>query len=170
MLTRRALLHSLMTGMGVTLACVPVAWSNDWRATFPTLNFGVGSGENEADRLARYKSFVAYMENILRMPLKMHQASDYAGTIEALKARKLEFARFGPASYAQAWLVTGGKVEPLVVEMDSDVSPAIIRSLPSRLTAPISLSTISKARPWPMLIRIRPQAILSCLFPARVWG
>jgi ABC-type phosphate/phosphonate transport system substrate-binding protein len=32
----------------------------------------------------------------------MHQATDYAGTIEALKARKLEFARFGAASYAQA--------------------------------------------------------------------
>jgi phosphonate transport system substrate-binding protein len=120
MLTRRRLLHSMMTGMGVTLVGVPVAWANDWRATFPTLNFGVGSSENEADRIARYKSFVAYMENTLRVPLKMHQASDYAGTIEALKARKLEFARFGPASYAQAWLITGGKVEPLVVEMDSD--------------------------------------------------
>jgi phosphonate transport system substrate-binding protein len=120
MLTRRTLLHSMMTGMGVTLVGVPVAWSNDWRATVPTLNFGVGSSENEADRIARYKSFVAYMENTLRVPMKMHQASDYAGTIEALKARKLEFARFGPASYAQAWLVTGGKVEPLVVEMDSE--------------------------------------------------
>jgi phosphonate transport system substrate-binding protein len=120
MLTRRTLLHSMMTGMGVTLVGVPVAWANDWRATFPTLNFGVESRENEADRIARYKSFVAYMENTLRVPLKMHQASDYAGTIEALKARKLEFARFGPASYAQAWLITGGKVAPLVVEMDSD--------------------------------------------------
>jgi len=106
--------------MGVTLVGMPVAWSNDWRAAFPTLNFGVGSSENEADRIARYKSFVAYMEHTLRVPLKMHQASDYAGTIEALKARKLEFARFGPASYARAWLVTGGKVEPLMVEMDSE--------------------------------------------------
>jgi phosphonate ABC transporter permease subunit PhnE len=60
------------------------------------------------------------MENTLQVSIKMHQASDYAGTIEALKARKLEFARSGPASYAQAWLVTGGKVEPIVVEMDSN--------------------------------------------------
>ena len=120
MLTRRTLLGSMMTGIGTILAGVPLAWANDWRATFSTLNFGVGSSENEADRIARYKSFVAYMESALRVPMKMHQASDYAGTIEALKARKLEFARFGPASYAQAWLVTGGKVEPLVVEMDSE--------------------------------------------------
>ena len=119
-LPRRTFLGSMMTGMGAALIGVPLAWASYWRATFSTLNFGVGSSENEADRIARYKSFVAYMENALRVPLKMHQASDYAGTIEALKARKLEFTRFGPASYAQAWLVTGGKVEPLVVEMDSD--------------------------------------------------
>lgn len=119
MLTRRTLLRRTMTGIGATLGSVALAWANDWRAKFSTLNFGVVSSENEADRIVRYKSFVAYMENTLRAAMKMHQATDYAGTIEALKARKLEFARFGPASYAQAWLVTGGKVEPLVVEMDS---------------------------------------------------
>jgi phosphonate transport system substrate-binding protein len=86
------------------------------------LNFGVVSSENEADRIARYKAFVAYSERRLQVPIKMHQATDYAGTIEALKARKLEFARFGAASYAQAWLITGGKVEPIVVETDSEGS------------------------------------------------
>jgi phosphonate transport system substrate-binding protein len=120
MLTRRTLLRYLMTGMGATLVRLPQVWANDWRTTFPTLNFGVVSGENEADRIARYKTFVTYLEHTMQVAIKMHQATDYAGTIEALKARKLEFARFGPASYAQAWLVTGGKVEPLVVEMDSE--------------------------------------------------
>src|SRR5262245_48280506 len=120
MLTRRTLLRCLMAGMGATLVRPPHVWANDWRTTFPALNFGVVSGENEADRIARYKAFVTHLEQTLQVAIKMHQATDYAGTIEALKARKLEFARFGPASYAQAWLVTGGKVEPLVVEMDSE--------------------------------------------------
>src|SRR5262249_24098586 len=99
MLTRRTLLHCLLTGMGATLVGASPGRADDWRTTFPTLNFGVVSGENEADRIARYKSLVTYMENALRVAMKMHQATDYAGTIEALKARKLEFARFGPASY-----------------------------------------------------------------------
>jgi phosphonate transport system substrate-binding protein len=120
MLTRRNLLISTMTGLGVAALGIPFARATDWRSKFPTLNFGVVSSENEADRIARYKTFVTYMERHLRVPCKMHQATDYAGTIEALKARKLEFARFGPASYAQAWLVTDGKVEPIVVETDSD--------------------------------------------------
>ena len=93
-------------------------------ANFSTLNFGVVSSENEADRITRYKAFVAYMEQHLQVPIRMHQATDYAGTIEALKARKLELARFGAASYAQAWLITGGKVEPIVVETDNEGSVA----------------------------------------------
>jgi phosphonate transport system substrate-binding protein len=124
MLTRREMLIGSMTGLGVAALRIPLVRGNDWRSQFSTLNFGVVSSENEADRIVRYKAFVAYLERRLQVPLKMHQATDYAGTIEALKARKLEFARFGAASYAQAWLITGGKVEPIVVESDSEGSVA----------------------------------------------
>jgi phosphonate transport system substrate-binding protein len=120
MLTRRKALFGMLTGMGMAVIGMPLARADDWRKKFSTLNFGVVSSENEVDRIARHKKLVAYMEERLRVSIKMHQATDYAGTIEALKARKLEFARFGPASYAQAWLITGGKVEPIVVETDSD--------------------------------------------------
>ena len=122
MLTRRNMLISTMAGLGVAVLRMPSVRANDWQGKFSTLNFGVVSSENEADRIAHYQTFVAYMEGRLGVPLKMHQATDYAGTIEALKARKLEFARFGAVSYAQAWLITGGKVEPIAVETDSDGS------------------------------------------------
>src|SRR5215475_12698416 len=100
MLTRRTLLGCLMTGMGAILVGAPRMWAEDWRTTFPTLNFGVVSSENEADRIARYKAFVTYLERRLQVHIKVHQATDYAGTIEALKVRKLEMARFGSAAYA----------------------------------------------------------------------
>jgi phosphonate transport system substrate-binding protein len=122
MLTRRDMLITTVMGLGATTLGLPVAKASDWRGTVSTLNFGVVSSENEADRIARYKGFVAYVERRLQVPIKMHQATDYAGTIEALKARKLEFARFGAAAYAQAWLITGGKVEPIVVEADNEGS------------------------------------------------
>jgi phosphonate transport system substrate-binding protein len=122
MLTRRDMLITTVMGVGATSFGLPAAKASDWRGTVATLNFGVVSSENEADRIARYKGFVAYVERRLQVPIKMHQATDYAGTIEALKARKLEFARFGAAAYAQAWLITGGKVEPIVVEADNEGS------------------------------------------------
>ena len=121
MLTRRTFLHGMMTGIRRHPGgCAAGVGQRLARYGFHAQFWCGEQIENEADRIARYKSFVAYMENALRVPLKMHQASDYAGTIEALKARKLEFARFGPASYAQAWLVTERGGEPLVVEMDSE--------------------------------------------------
>jgi phosphonate transport system substrate-binding protein len=120
MTTRRALiLGAAATGGAWWLGHRP-AEASDWRGSFPELNVGVISSENEADRVARHQRFLRYMEHTLRTRLRMHNATDYAGTIEGLKARKLEFARFGPASYAQAWLVTGGKVEPLAVQTDND--------------------------------------------------
>jgi phosphonate transport system substrate-binding protein len=49
----------------------------------------------------------------------MHVASEYAGTIEAMKSGKVEFAQFGPASYAAAWDITGGNVEPILAGTDT---------------------------------------------------
>ena len=98
--TRREMLINTITGLGVATLGIPRVHAQEWRSQFSTLNFGVVSSENEADRFTRYKAFVAYMEQRLQVPIRMHQATDYAGTIEALKARKLELARFGAASYA----------------------------------------------------------------------
>ena len=118
MISRRALLALLASAVGVGLS--PAQALADWRRKHATLNFGVISSENETDRIGRHTRLQTYLERTLRASLRMHHATDYAGTIEALKARKLEFARFGPAAYAKAWLVTGGRVEPIAVETDKD--------------------------------------------------
>lgn len=120
MTTRRTMILGAVTLAGARWLAPRPAEAGDWRSILPELNVGVISAENEADRVARHQRVLAYMERTLRVKLRMHNATDYAGTIEGLKARKLEFARLGPASYAQAWLVTGGKVEPLAVQTDRE--------------------------------------------------
>jgi phosphonate transport system substrate-binding protein len=120
MATRRHVLVGLSTGLAALVVRPRTVRGAAWRSQFPMLAFGVVSSENEADRAVRYQPLVAYLEKRLDTKIRMHHATDYAGTIEALKARKLEFARFGPASYAQAWVVTNGKVEPIAVTMDKD--------------------------------------------------
>jgi len=90
-----------------------------WQKKFPTLTLGVITSENEADRAERYKPVREYLEKALGVEIKWRSASDYAGVIEALKAGKIEIARFGPASYAKAWIVTNGEVEPLVGDLDN---------------------------------------------------
>ena len=118
--SRRQVLIGLATGLTALAVRPHASRAATWRTHFPTLSFGVISSENEADRAMRHQPFVAYLEKRLDVKIRMHHATEYAGTIEALKARKIEFARFGPASYAQAWVVTHGKVEPIAVMMNNE--------------------------------------------------
>jgi phosphonate transport system substrate-binding protein len=90
-----------------------------WQDKYPTVSFSVISSENEADRIARHQKMISYLEKTLGMKVKMHVATEYAGTIEAMKSGMVQFAQFGPASYAAAWEITGGNVEPFLAGTDS---------------------------------------------------
>ena len=103
---------------GLMLLSQTSAMAEAWQKEYPVVTLGVITSENEADRVERYKPVRAYLEKELNVEIKWRSATDYAGVIEALKSRKIEIARFGPASYAKAWIVTKGKVEPLVGELD----------------------------------------------------
>jgi phosphonate transport system substrate-binding protein len=70
MYTRRELLISTIAGLSVAAMGTPRVSTNGWRRQVPILNFGVVSSENEADRIARYKTFVAYLERRLQAPSK----------------------------------------------------------------------------------------------------
>lgn len=96
------------------------AHAESWRDDHKTLTLGVITSENEADRIERYKPVKAYLENALGVEIKWRSASDYAGVIEGLKADKIDIARLGPASYAKAWIVMNGDVQPLVGELDNN--------------------------------------------------
>jgi phosphonate transport system substrate-binding protein len=103
---------------GAILLIQPVAHAEQWQKQYPEITLGVITSENEADRVERYKPVRAYLEKTLDVKIKWRSASDYAGVIEALKAKKIELARFGPASYSKAWIVMKGEVVPLVGELD----------------------------------------------------
>lgn len=100
-----------------SLAVSP-AFAQDWKAQHPTVTMSVISAENQADLLARHKPVADYMAKALGVQFKVVTASDYAGTIEAMKSKKVEVAFFGPASYAKAWEVSAGNVEPFAVQLD----------------------------------------------------
>ena len=124
-LTRRTVTALTLAGIATasiaTLALSgPSASAADWRQKYSEVTIGVITSENEADRLMRYKPVLAYFQKALRVKVNWRSATDYAGIIEGVKAGKIEIARFGPASYSKAWLVTKGKVEPLVGELDND--------------------------------------------------
>jgi phosphonate transport system substrate-binding protein len=104
--------------LSVGVFCYSAVQAEDWRKQYPEITLGVVTAENEADRVTRYQPVRAYLERVLGVKILWRTATDYAGIIEGVKAKKIELARFGPASYAQCWIVTNGAVEPLVGEID----------------------------------------------------
>ena len=125
-LTRRAF---ALTTAGFSLATLSrVARAADWREQHRAITASIISSENQADLLTRHEPFRAYLERELRVKVRITTGTDYAGTIEAMRAKKAELAYFGPASYAKAWEVTGGNVEPFAVQTD-DTGSAFYQSV-----------------------------------------
>ncbi|MCA3260320.1 MAG: phosphonate ABC transporter substrate-binding protein [Telmatospirillum sp.] len=89
-----------------------------WRAQFPTLNVAVIPSENQQTVMSRYTALQEYFAKSFGVQVRLFTATDYAGIIEAVKSKRVELAFFGPASYARAFEVTDGNVEPLVIEAD----------------------------------------------------
>ncbi|RYG86288.1 MAG: hypothetical protein EON58_21900 [Alphaproteobacteria bacterium] len=88
------------------------ARAEDWREKIPEVRISVRAVEN-AEGMAKWSEFVAYLQNELRQKVVLRQSTDYAGTVEALRAKRLEVAILGGAAYVQAWIATKGDKERL---------------------------------------------------------
>ena len=152
MLTRRAFVHTAATGS--LLAALPrAAHAADWREQYRTITTSVISSENQADLVARHEPFRTYLERELRVKVRITTGTDYSGTIEAMRAKKAELAYFGPASYAKAFEVTGGNVEPFAVQTDDTGNPfyqsviVVKASSPYKAVADLKGKTLAFADP-----------------------
>ncbi|GAB4238850.1 MAG: phosphate/phosphite/phosphonate ABC transporter substrate-binding protein [Stanieria sp.] len=63
---------------------------------------GLIPAENNEEMAQQFEPMRAYLENKLGRPVKVFQATDYAGVIEAMKRDRVDVAWFGPLSYVLA--------------------------------------------------------------------
>ena len=94
----------------------------DWKEDYQVIKFGILSGENEKDRIARYTPFEQYLERELGVDVEIFTAGNYDGVIQAIAADQIEFAFFGSSSYAAAYTETDGGVAPLLSRLQNDGS------------------------------------------------
>ncbi len=104
----------------------------DWRDQYKTIRFGILSGENEKDRIARYTPFEKYLENELGVEVEIFTAGAYDGVIQAIAADQIEFAFFGSSSYAAAYTETEGGVVPILSRIQNDGSTGYYSVLVTR--------------------------------------
>jgi len=105
----------------IALAALP-ALAQDWKTDYRIVRFGILSGENESDRIARYTPFEKYLEATLGVDVEIFTAGNYDGVIQALAANQIEFAFLGSSAYAAAYTETNGGVIPLLTSQQDDGS------------------------------------------------
>lgn len=105
----------------IALAGLP-AFAQDWKADYKIVRFGILSGENESDRIARYTPFEGYLEKTLGVDVEIFTAGNYDGVIQALAANQIEFAFLGSSAYAAAYTASEGNVVPLLTSVQEDDS------------------------------------------------
>lgn len=109
-----------------------------WADAVPQIRVGLMGGENEADRLARFDGVKRLLETTFQVPVRMIPASDYAGVMQALSARQIEFAGLGPSIYAAAWLDTNGGVAPILTVEQIDGSTSYVSIMVTRADSGIA--------------------------------
>ena len=77
------------------------------------VTFGLLSTENATEITRRWAPILAQLEKDLGVKVKSVTATDYRGTIEALKFKKAELGHLGPKSYVEASNNNYANVEPI---------------------------------------------------------
>src|SRR5215813_6157274 len=123
----------------LVIGLLSLPWSA--RAADPSwpkeMTFALLSTENAAEITRRWGPILAQLEADLGVKIKPVTATDYRGTIEALKFKKAELGHLGPKSYVAASANNYANVEPvaqlqlangslgyrscLIVHADSDI-------------------------------------------------
>lgn len=106
--------------------------ADKWQDKYKTIRFGILSGENEKDRIARFRPFEEYLEKKLGVDVEIFTAGAYDGVIQAIAADQIEFAFFGSSSYAAAYTETNGGVKPILSRLQNDDSTGYYSILVTR--------------------------------------
>src|SRR5689334_14870455 len=92
-------------------------WAGPTGAADPSwpkeITFALLSTENAAEITRRWGPVLAQLEKDLGIKVKSVTATDYRGTIEALKFKKAEIGHLGPKSYVEASANNYANVEPI---------------------------------------------------------
>lgn len=103
----------LVAVVGLTaLALISAARAQD--PSWPKeITFALLSTESAAEIVRRWGPILVQLEKDLNVKVKSAAATDYRGTIEALKFRKAEVGHLGPKSYVEASTNNYANVEPI---------------------------------------------------------
>lgn len=96
------------------------AHADDWRQSYDEITLVRTVSSTEVDRRENWEPIADFLSERLGIDVELSLVSEHAVAIEALDGGHAHLARIGPSAYAVGHRVTGGKLDPLVSELDAD--------------------------------------------------
>ena len=96
----------MMAGLAAPSPAADPSWPKE-------ITFALLSTENASEITRRWGPILAQLEKDLGVKVKSVTATDYRGTIEALKFKKAEIGHLGPKAYVEASTNNYANVEPI---------------------------------------------------------
>ena len=84
------------------------------------VRMAVRGDEADATVAARWDAYKRAIERATLLPVKIFEASDYNGLIQALAAGQVDVAQYGANSYANTYAQVGDKVVPLLAVREAE--------------------------------------------------
>ena len=92
---------------------------NDWRSQVKVIRMGAKGSEEDPATLRRWKALEQLLVDTTGLSVKIYEASDYNGIIQALASGQIEFATMGAGSYANLYSQIGEIAMPMVTSRDT---------------------------------------------------
>jgi phosphonate transport system substrate-binding protein len=129
----------LLAGLASTASAVPSDWPDK-------LVFSTVPTESSSNQTERFKNLVDYLTARLGIPVQMVSSSDYAAVITGMQFKHVDFAYFGPKSYAEASARAGAQC--FVVEVDQDGTVGYHGVIITKKGSGIHSITEAKGKVW----------------------
>ena len=91
----------------------------DWRSQVHTIRIGVRGSEEDPMVLKRWDALERHLSDAAGVPVKIYQASDYNGVIQAMASGQIEMASMGAGSFANLYSQIGDMAVPIATKRDS---------------------------------------------------
>ncbi|MBL6599764.1 MAG: phosphonate ABC transporter substrate-binding protein [Alphaproteobacteria bacterium] len=133
---------------------------------YKEFRMGILGGENAQDRQKTYECFIPLISKMLGVPAKIFVAKDYAGTMEGLLGKTLDYAWLGPSGYAGVYLRDPKAVKPIMTRRQPSGALGYHSVLVSRADSGISKMEQLKGK---VLGYADPNSTSGYLIPSVEW-
>ena len=93
---------------------------DDWRADVKILKIGHKASESDPMSVARWEFLTKFLADATGLNVKVYQASDYNGVVQAVASGQVDVASLGAGAYANVNAQVGDLVDPILIRRDSE--------------------------------------------------